>query len=117
MQLRPGREPEPVAPRSDAPVGRSRDEAPVEPLWRQALGEQLREERLLRADRIVDVAGRAGMSPQYLSELERGLKEPSSELLAAVAGALDLSVAELTLRISSRLARADSVRGPVCLAA
>ena len=75
----------------------------------------MREERRERADRLVDVAGRAGLSPQYLSELERGLKEPSSELLAAVAGALDLSVAELTLRISSRLTRA--VRGPVCLAA
>lgn len=99
MQLRPGREPE-----------------QVEPLWREALGEQLRTERLERADRLVDVAGRAGLSPQYLSELERGLKEPSSEMLAAVAGALNLTVAELTLRISTRL-QASAVRGPVCLAA
>lgn len=99
------------------PLRPEREPEPVEPLWREALGEQLRAERVERADRIVDVAGRAGMSPQYLSELERGLKEPSSELLAAVAGALDLSVAELTLRISSRLTRAGSVRGPVCLAA
>lgn len=90
--------------------------APAEPLWREALGDQLREERQGRHDRIVDVAGRAGMSPQYLSELERGLKEPSSELLAAVAGALNLSVAELTLRISSRLAR-NVLSGPLCLAA
>lgn len=108
VQLRPARQPEAVESRGDAPV---------EPLWREALGEQLREERLVRADRLVDVAGRAGMSPQYLSELERGLKEPSSELLAAVAGALDLSVAELTLRVGSRLTRATPVRGPVCLAA
>ncbi|HMQ39505.1 MAG: helix-turn-helix transcriptional regulator [Propionibacterium sp.] len=99
------------------PLRPEREPAPAEPLWREALGEQLRAERLERADRIVDVAGRAGMSPQYLSELERGLKEPSSELLAAVAGALELSVAELTLRISSRLSRATPVRGPVCLAA
>lgn len=99
VQLRPGREPE-----------------QVEPLWREALGEQLRTERLERADRLVDVAGRAGLSPQYLSELERGLKEPSSEMLAAVAGALNLTVAELTLRISTRL-QASTVRGPVCLAA
>lgn len=97
------------------PLRPKRDPEPVEPLWREALGEQLRTERLERADRIVDVAGRAGMSPQYLSELERGLKEPSSELLAAVAGALDLTVAELTLRIGSRLAGANP--GPVCLAA
>lgn len=90
--------------------------APVEPLWREALGEQLRQERLDRADRLVDVAGRAGVSPQYLSELERGLKEPSSEFLAAIAGALELSVAELTQRTSLRV-RVDSIRGPVCLAA
>ncbi len=99
------------------PLRPEREAGPIEPLWREALGEQLREERLVRADRLVDVAGRAGLSPQYLSELERGLKEPSSELLAAVAGALDLSVAELTLRISSRMTRATPVRGPVCLAA
>lgn len=99
------------------PLRPEREPVAAEPLWREALGEQLRAERLERADRIVDVAGRAGMSPQYLSELERGLKEPSSELLAAVAGALDLTVAELTLRISSRMAGTDSVRGPVCLAA
>lgn len=97
------------------PLRPERRTEPTEPLWRHALGEQLREERRERADRLVDVAGRAGLSPQYLSELERGLKEPSSELLAAVAGALDLTVAELTLRISSRLTRA--IRGPVCLAA
>lgn len=90
--------------------------APAEPLWRQALGEQLREERLERAERLVDVAGRAGVSPQYLSELERGLKEPSSEFLAAIAGALELSVADLTQRTSLRV-RAGSIRGPVCLAA
>lgn len=97
------------------PLRPKREPEPAEPLWREALGEQLRAERRDRADRIVDVAGRAGMSPQYLSELERGLKEPSSELLAAVAGALDLTVAELTLRIGSRLSGA--IQGPVCLAA
>ena len=98
------------------PLRPERTPAPVEPLWRHTLGEQLREERLERADRLVDVAGRAGVSPQYLSELERGLKEPSSEFLAAIAGALDLSVAELTRRTSLRL-RTGSLSGPVCLAA
>ncbi len=98
------------------PLRPERTPAPVEPLWRHVLGEQLREERLERAARLVDVAGRAGVSPQYLSELERGRKEPSSEFLAAIAGALDLSVAELTRRTSLRI-RTSSVRGPVCLAA
>ena len=85
-----------------------------EPLWREAVGEQLREERAGRSERLTDVAGRAGVSTQYLSELERGLKEPSSEVLAALAGALRLSVADLTSRAIERLTPVD---GPVCLAA
>ncbi|MCW5954298.1 MAG: helix-turn-helix transcriptional regulator [Propionibacteriaceae bacterium] len=99
------------------PLRPERTPAPVEPLWREALGHQLREERLDRADRLIDVAGRAGVSPQYLSELERGLKEPSSEFLAAIAGALDLTVAELARRASLRVAGTGSISGPVCLAA
>ena len=85
-----------------------------EPLWREAVGEQLRHERAGRSERLTDVAGRAGVSTQYLSELERGLKEPSSEVLAALAGALRLSVADLTSRAVERLA---AIRGPVALAA
>ncbi len=89
-----------------------------EPLWREAVGEQLREERSARGERLADVAGRAGVSTQYLSELERGRKEPSSEVLAALAGALRLSVADLTSRAISRLSVASqSFSGPVCLAA
>jgi transcriptional regulator with XRE-family HTH domain len=87
----------------------------AEPLWREALGEQLREERRERGERIADVAGRAGVSPQYLSELERGHKDASSEILSAVSGALGLSVLELTRRAGHHLAA--GVRGPVCLAA
>jgi transcriptional regulator with XRE-family HTH domain len=86
----------------------------AEPLWREAVGEQLREERAARSERLTDVAGRAGVSTQYLSELERGLKEPSSEVLAALAGALRLSVADLTSRAVGRL---TGLRGPVALAA
>ncbi len=93
--------------------------AEPEPLWRVALGEQLRAERVDRDERIVDVADRAGIAPQYLSELERGCKDPSSEVLSAVSGALGLSVLDLTRRASHRLAPAPAHgrRGPVCLAA
>jgi transcriptional regulator with XRE-family HTH domain len=86
-----------------------------EPLWRQAVGEQLREERRRRKERIADVAGRAGVSPQYLSELERGRKDPSSEVLSAVSGALGLTV--LTLAERSARWLGEGLRGPVCLAA
>lgn len=82
-----------------------------QPLWREAAGGVLRDERH-RTDRTLsDVAGDAGISVQYLSEIERGLKEPSSEMLAAAAGALGLTLADLTAEVSRRL------RGPVCLAA
>ena len=93
----------------------------VEPLWRQGLGDQLRADRGRRGERISDVAHRAGVSPQYLSELERGKKDPSSEIMSAVAGALDLTVAELTLSTGRRLAATQAASnrssGPVCLAA
>ena len=94
-----------------------REEPAEEPLWREAVGEQLREERAGRNERLADVAGRAGVSTQYLSELERGLKEPSSEVLAALARALRLSVADLASRATSRLTATGNFRDPVCLAA
>jgi transcriptional regulator with XRE-family HTH domain len=87
-----------------------------EPLWREVVGRQLRTQRAERGERIVDVADRAGVAPQYLSELERGVKDPSSEVLAAVSGALGLTVAELSRRASRELAR-RRFTGPVCLAA
>jgi transcriptional regulator with XRE-family HTH domain len=90
--------------------------APVEPLWREAAGEELRRERHRSERTLSDVAERAGISVQYLSEVERGLKEPSSEVLEAVAGELGLRLLDLTGRVTRRLAR-TSQTGPLCLAA
>jgi len=98
---------------------RSAARARPEALWRVAVGEQLRAERTDRDERIADTAARAAVAPQYLSELERGRKDPSSEVLSALSGALGLTVRELTRRAGDRL-QADGVRvphGPVCLAA
>lgn len=72
-------------------------EAP-EPLWRELVGREIHRERARRDERLVDVAGRAGVSVAYLSEVERGLKDPSSEMLQAIAGALDLGTRELATR-------------------
>ncbi len=111
-----------VTAHRDAPVRRlpdRRDESrrpEPEPLWRVALGRQLRDERTAREQRIADVAERAGVSPQYLSEVERGRKEASSEILSALAGALDLTVRELTTRAAEQLSVARAA-GPVLLAA
>lgn len=73
----------------------------VEPLWREVVGDVLRRERRESELRLVDVARRAGVSPQYLSEVERGRKDASSELLSAIAGALDLTVVEVASRAAS----------------
>ena len=85
-----------------------------EPLWREAVGHELREERRTAGRTLADVAGVAGVSTQYLSEIERGRKEPSSEVIGAVAGALGLRLVDLTTRVSEQLTR---ISGPVCLAA
>ena len=100
---RPDHEPVREAPATDRP----------EPLWRELVGRELRTERLDRGERLADVAERAGVSTQYLSEVERGLKDPSSEILSAVAGALDLTVRQLSVRA----ARTPAPYGALCLAA
>ncbi|MCK2030246.1 helix-turn-helix domain-containing protein [Microbacterium galbinum] len=74
-----------------------------EPLWRHLLGEQLRRRRHDRGETLTETADTAGVSPQYLSEVERGRKEPSSEMIAAIAGALDTSLIELTSAVADEL--------------
>ncbi|CAN5178879.1 hypothetical protein BH09ACT5_BH09ACT5_15280 [soil metagenome] len=75
----------------------------LEPLWRHLLGHRLRGLRLANGEKLAETAARAGVSPQYLSEIERGLKEPSSEMIAAVSGALGLSLLDLTTGLSDDL--------------
>jgi ribosome-binding protein aMBF1 (putative translation factor) len=111
------RRPAPVRP----PHPDRNDPQAPEQLWRVLVGDRLRDERRRRGETQADVAARAGISVQYLSELERGRKEPSSEVLAATAGALDLTLLDLTVAVARRL-HADRVgpsrpTGPVALAA
>ncbi|MBV9832555.1 MAG: helix-turn-helix transcriptional regulator [Marmoricola sp.] len=86
-----------------------------EPLWREAVGHELREERQSQQRTLADVAEDAGVSVQYLSEVERGRKEPSSEILGAVSGALGLRLVDLTTRVARTLAARPT--GPLALAA
>jgi transcriptional regulator with XRE-family HTH domain len=88
--------------------------AEPEPLWREAVGRELRSERQDAERTLADVAEQAGVSIQYLSEVERGLKEPSSEVLSAVAGALGLRLVDLTSRVARSL---RGIPGPMALAA
>jgi transcriptional regulator with XRE-family HTH domain len=90
-----------------------------EPLWREVLGQRLRTLRLDRRETLAETAGRAGISPQYLSEVERGRKEPSSEMIAALAGALGTTLTVLTGQVAADLRRQQAIRassGPVLLA-
>jgi DNA-binding XRE family transcriptional regulator len=81
----------------------------LEPLWREVLGTRLRALRTDRDETLAQTAERAGLSPQYLSEVERGRKEPSSEMIAALAGALDVTVADLMADAAEDLRRATHV--------
>lgn len=67
----------------------------MEPLWRNVSGQVLRRRRRAMRRTLQRVADTAGISPQYLSEVERGRKEPSSEMLASICGALDWTLGEL----------------------
>jgi DNA-binding XRE family transcriptional regulator len=78
----------------------------MEPLWREVLGSRLRALRTERDETLAQTAERAGISPQYLSEVERGRKEASSEMIAALAGALDTTVADLMTGAAEDLRRA-----------
>src|SRR3954471_18704028 len=74
-------------------------------LLRTQLGNTLRGHRLRQRRTLRDVSGRARVSLGYLSEVERGQKEASSELLASICDALDLELADLLAEVS------DSLRG------
>ena len=78
---------------------------PQEPLWREVLGRRLRLLRQEQQETLSETAARAGISPQYLSEVERGRKEPSSEMIAALAGALGTTLIDLTEQVAIDLRR------------
>jgi transcriptional regulator with XRE-family HTH domain len=78
---------------------------PQEPLWREVLGRRLRALRQEQQETLAETAARAGLSPQYLSEIERGRKEPSSEMIAALAGALGTTLIDLTEQVAIDLRR------------
>lgn len=68
----------------------------------------LRRERLEQRRTLKDVADAARISVPYLSEVERGRKEASSEVLAAAAHALGLSLGDLLARVQHDLVRLTS---------
>lgn len=73
-------------------------------LLRQEIGDVLRDFRLQKGRTLRQVAGEANVALGYLSEVERGQKEASSEILAAVAEALDTPLSVILREVSDRLA-------------
>jgi hypothetical protein len=71
--------------------------------WRELVGEVLREERHRQERTLADVAEAASVSLPYLSEVERGRKDVSSELLGAMHEALGLDLADVLERATRRL--------------
>lgn len=84
-------------------------------LLRHELGEVLRERRQDQSRTLRDVAASASVSLGYLSEIERGVKEASSELLAAVCDALDVPMSVVIDDVSRRIAHVESLSAPVAL--
>ena len=103
--LRREPQPEPPAREHRAQEPPPQEPQAQEPLWREVLGQRLRALRQEQQETLAETAGRAGVSPQYLSEVERGRKEPSSEMIAALAGALGTTLTGLTEQVAHDLRR------------
>lgn len=84
-------------------------------LLREAVGERLRRARTTQSRTLRDVSRAARVSLGYLSEVERGRKEASSELLASICGALDLPLPELLVTVAGDLDGSDSVLTPAAV--
>lgn len=78
-------------------------------LMREVLGETLRELRLASGLTLRDVSSVALVSLGYLSEVERGQKEASSELLNAICGALEVPLPYLLRLVADRADAASAV--------
>src|SRR5262252_6337611 len=80
---------------------------------RATLGAVLRRRREVQERSLADIAGPAGISPGFLSEVERGLKDISTERLLTVARALQATAAELYLELARELGAPDTLEvGP-----
>jgi transcriptional regulator with XRE-family HTH domain len=72
-------------------------------LLRRELGDVLREQRQHQGRTLREVSASASVSLGYLSEVERGEKEASSELLASICRALDLPLSQMLSHVADRV--------------
>ncbi len=76
-------------------------------LLRDAVGKELRAARVAQSRTLRDVARDARVSLGYLSEVERGQKEASSELLASICTALNIQLSTLLSDVTSQIAETE----------
>lgn len=81
-------------------------------LVRHEIGEVLRDIRMSKRQTLRQVAARAAVALGYLSEIERGQKEVSSELLFSISEALDVPISHVMREVSVRLAIAEGIEIP-----
>jgi len=77
-------------------------------LFRRLLGDVLRAERMRRGMTLREVSAEARVSLGYISEIERGQKEASSELLASLCGALDIPLSDVLREVSDAVAMEEA---------
>jgi transcriptional regulator with XRE-family HTH domain len=82
-------------------------------LLRQLLGDVLRRLRVRQGRTLREVSTLARVSLGYLSEVERGQKEASSELLASICGALGVPLSQVLREVSDQFALAELQAAPV----
>jgi transcriptional regulator with XRE-family HTH domain len=86
------------------------------PILRNELGDVLRDTRLGQGKTLRDISSQARVSLGYLSEVERGQKEASSELLSSICEALDVPMSVILREVSDRFELAESLVDPRSLA-
>lgn len=84
-------------------------------LLRDALGETLRDARTSQNRTLRDVSTAANVSLGYLSEVERGRKEASSELLASICVALELELSDVLTTVSEAIRSDDRAKRAVAV--
>lgn len=78
-------------------------------LFRSSLGDVLRRQRMQRGMTLREVSAGARVSLGYISEIERGQKEASSELLASLCAALEVPLSDVLREVSHEVAREETV--------
>src|SRR5690349_2458510 len=80
-------------------------------LFRRQLGDVLRGERMRRGMTLRELSSEARISLGYISEIERGQKEASSELLSSLCEALDVPLSDVLREVSDTVALEEAAAG------